>query len=322
MGTKKWTLGPAGANQFVMRTPDPEGRRPIQRLSEALLGRGCMTQNFTFAFRDENQLATFSARRVDVTMRKYLYTIALMYASGAQNPLIVVEGAKLQTGTGNSSRVNRGGVSYFVGHEAAHFGIGTFTLQGRAVSAVAQEELLALAQTKGVKPGDIPTEYEANGYLIVQAMVLDADTYVAPAFINRTEGLQEVTRQFYMLGLLPIVVPTSLAGLERTLVAGGERAIHLLAAHNRAVVKPMEERLLQLQAGTAKEFLQDSADTANFLFNGRERDLLTAMLAMVKNTSASGGEFHASIDLMKRRLPELAHDIAELADAARAERLV
>lgn len=321
MGKKKF-FGPDGPGKFTMESAGSAPRRPIQRLSEALLGRGSMDQNFTFAFRDENQLASFSARRVEITMRKYLYTISLLFAAGARSPLVVVEGAKLQTGTGNSSRVTRGGVSYFTGHEAAHFGIGTFTMQGRAVSTVSQEELLALAQANGVQPGDIPTAFEANGYLIVQAMVLDADTYVAPAFINRTEGLQEVTRQHYMHGLLPIIVPTTRAELERTLVTAGERAIHLLAAHNRAVVKPMEERLLQIQAGTAKEFLQDSADTANFLFNGRERDLLTAMLAMAKNTSPAGGEFHAAIDLMKRRLPEFAHDVAELAVAARAERVV
>jgi hypothetical protein len=317
---KKWTSGPTGPSRFVMRSSDPEGRRPILRLSEALLGRGSMTQNFTFAFRDERQLAEFSARRVDVTVRKYLYTIALLYAAGARGALVVVEGAKLQTGTGNSDRVKRGGVSYFTGHEAAHFGIGTFTLQGRAVSAVAQEQVLALALARGVAPGDIPTEFEANGYLVVQAMVLDADTYVAPAFINRTEGLQEVTRQHYMLGLLPIVVPGSRAELDRSLVQGGDRAIHLLAAHNRAVVRPMEVRLLQLQGGTAKEFLQDTADTANFLFGGQERNLLTAMIAMVRNTSPAGGEFHSAIDLMRRRLPELAHDLAELAEAARVER--
>jgi len=320
MGKRKFH-GPDGPGQSTMESAGAAARRPIQKLSEALLGRGSMDQQFTFAFRQENQLASFSARRVEVTMRKYLYTIALLYAADARGPLVVVEGAKLQTGTGNSSRVNRAGVSYMTGHEAAHFGIGTFTMQGRAVSTVAQEQVLAIAQAHGVKPSDIPTRFEANGYLVVQAMVLDADTYVAPAFINRTEGLQEVTRQHYMLGLLPILVPGSRAELERSLVTGGERAIHLLAAHNRAVVKPMEERLQQVLNGTAKEFLQDAADTANFLFNGQERDLLTAMIAMVKNTSSAGGEFHATIDLMKRRLPELAHDVAELADAAKAERV-
>jgi hypothetical protein len=321
-GTKKkrrtW-VGPDGPSNFLMQSAGPHARRPIQRLSEALLGRGAVDQDFTFAFREEGQLPRFTARRVDVTAAKFMYTIAILYAAGVRNPLLVVEGAKLQTGTGNSARVGRGGVSYLTGHEAAHFGIGTFTLQGQAVSEWAQERIRGLAASRRIGPADIPTKFEANGYLTVHALVHDADTYVAPAFFNRTEGLQEVARQHCMLGLLPVVIPETAERLEAILSAAGERVVTLLAASHRAVVKPIEARLRDLTTGTAKEFLQDPHDTANRVFNGRERDALTAMLDMVQGHGPAGAEYQGEIRAVRSRIFDRARDLAELAEAAREE---
>ena len=280
------------------------------------MGRGVVDQDFTFAFREDWQLPRFAARRVDVTAAKFMYAIAILYAAGEERPRLVVEGAKLQTGTGNSSRVTRQGVSYFTGHEAAHFGIGTFTLPEGAVSEWAQEHVRELAAAWGVGPADIPTEFEANGYLTVHALVFDADTFVAPAFFNRTEGLQEVARQHYMLGLLPVVIPETPEQLERTLTVAGERVVNLLAASPRAVLRPIEDRLREVTTGSGKEFLQDPNDKANLVFNGRERDALAAIRDMVKGVGPYAGEYRSEIEAVYRHVRDRAGDLAELAETA------
>ena len=208
---------------------------------------------------------------------------------------------------------------YLSGTEAAHFGIGTVTRMGEALSVQAARQVQIWRGTSGLPPGDPRAEFAAGGSLAGYGLAHDASTYLAPAFVNQAEGKQEAIKQPFMTGLLPLFVPASPGSLELSLNAVGTRVAEFLAEDPAAVIRPLNDRLDQLSRGSArvKEYVQHPSDTENLLFGGSERNLLESMRDAIQG---NGSSFHEQVGKVVNNIPILAQDLARSAEAARGER--
>ena len=243
--------------------------------------------------------------------------MAQCFALGEHYPLLVVEGARLQHGQGHSGWERTPGGLTFVGTEAAHFGIGTITQQGQALSWKTARDLDLRANSAGIAHPDIPTNFEASGQLISYGQVQDAWTYYAPAMVNRVEGRLEVPKQRFLRGVLPPWIPQDPSTLERVMNATGVRVAELMIS-NRAAITPILERLNQLRNNPAREFWQDPSDPdpGNILFGCRESKLLEAEKeAFGQSTSP----LHGKVDRIIRRVPERTRELVEMAEESLQE---
>jgi hypothetical protein len=271
-------------------------------------------------FAREAQLPEFMARRISVTVSKFMFAVAQVYTEGQWHAPLTVEGAKVQHGTGNSTRITGpAGVSYLSGTEAAHLGIGTVTRQGEALSVQAARQVQIWRATSGLPATDPRSAFPANGLLAGYGLAHDASTSLAPAFVNQAEGKQEAIKQPMMTGLLPMFIPSGPGALERALNAVGVRVAEFLAGDPAAVLQPLNNRLDLLARGGAgvREFLQHPSDVDNLLFGGSEWSLLEAMRDAIRTADSS---FHENMDRIINDVPIKAHDLAEDAEAAREER--
>jgi hypothetical protein len=317
MATKK-PPDPIQGPGFIMLPARSRSRRGILRAGQQLTGDAFTKPSFVFRFHHESQLPTYLAERIETTISKLLFTLGQCYAEGESSPQLLVQGARAQYGRGNSGFVYIGGVRYLTGVEAAHYGIGTITRPGGAVSLEGLRQIRDLARQRGIAPEDIESSFPANGRLVSYGLVQDGSTFIAPAYYNQTEGVQEKTRQIYMRGLLPLYVPQTPDALENQMNALGERFLNTLADNHRTVIQPIDDRLADLQHNPKiPEFLQARSDVHNLVFDGKEHVALDAM----KNEFQNGAsEFHVELQKVARDIPLKAADIAEWAEAAREER--
>src|SRR4051812_11078628 len=186
---------------FVTWSTASEGTRlGVVRIDQKVAGPEFTNPNFMIRFSREDELPGFMARRIDVTVAKIMFAVAQLYAEGGDRyaPL-TIEGAQLQHGQGNSVRRVIEGKTYLAGTEAAHFGIGTVTRMGEALSVQAARQVLVWRATSGLPEDDPRAQFGANGLLAAYGLAHDAATYLAPAFINRSEGVLETIKQALMI---------------------------------------------------------------------------------------------------------------------------
>jgi hypothetical protein len=300
---------------FQDRPPQAKGRQGVVRFGKLITGGRFASPNHLFRFSRESDLCDFLSRRIDITASKFMFAAAACYAEGMLNPRLFVEGAQVQHGRGHSGWRRHEGKTYLVGTEAAHFGVGTITRQGEAVSVSGARGLLALATREGIPKRGIPTSFEASSDLISYGLAQDASTYYAPAYINRAEGLLEVSLQHFLLGVLPVTIPDGGERLEGLLNATGNRVLEALTKH-KVAIRPMQDRLSSLEHHTgASEFVQDPSDVPNLIFGGGERPFLRAKIAAYQNA-----EFQGLIERVANRIFDRARELTELADRSRTER--
>jgi hypothetical protein len=325
-------------NGFILLPAPRKPRLGMARLFEHLTGS--VFDPPSFQLRHEGQLPAVMSERVDVTVSKVMNAVAQCYVEGfdfpllcaeagrglvpsqvlsagrAEFPSLYVEGARVQHGTGTSSREELGGKTYLLGTEAAHYGIGTLTLQGEAVSIQGGRQLFRLANRLGLSRKDIPEVFEASGLLVSRGLVCDGATFEAPAFFNQVEGLLEREQQMYLRSLVPTAIPKDAGGLEHLLGVLGDLVVHALTA-DRAVVRPIEDRLLALQRGQADGYRQHPDDVENQLFGGDESELLEEKKAEYQDADS---RFYDLIEQIRQAIPRKAREEAELAEASKEER--
>jgi hypothetical protein len=300
---------------FVMWAPDRR-RAPVVRALSQLTGPATSSQDFAFRFSQASQLPTYMTRRIDATVAKFMFAVAESYVRGLSAPLLTVGGALVQYGTGNSQGRWLNDQWYLQGTEAAHFGIGTITLQSDAVSIAGLKRVRELARQKGIERKNIHTALEANGQLVAYGLVNDAATFLAPAYFNQTEGVQERTKQEMMRGLLGIPVPHTANELEVLLSRTGERVIDFLVAKRKVAIAPIDERLQLIQRGVNKEYKQDPDDIFNLVFSGEEHRALEAMRSQLADAQS---ELQSGVAGIERNISLRAQWLAELAEAAKEE---
>lgn len=308
--------GPDG--RFVTYGASPKGRLGVVRLGRTLIGREFSNPNHAFRLARESDLPEFLARRIEVTVAKFQYALAQCFALGDTNPLLIVEGARLQHGQGHSSVRADGNRTLYSGTEAAHYGIGTITRQGDALSIHSAQRLLDRAAEQQVARREIAATHEASGRLIAFGMVQDASTYVAPAMINRVEGMLEAEKQRYLLGALWPFVPTDPARLLLVMNASATRVAELLMGQS-AVLRPIEQRLTEIRHNpTARELWQDPGDpdSGNRIFGNRESEFLEATREQV---GGSNSALQEKAEAIVRRIPERSEELLNLAIASQEE---
>ena len=283
-------------------------------------GSSFSAQNFRFSFADEAQLGDFLSMRISVTIAKFMFAVAQLYAEGTPSFPLSVLGAKLQDGTG-SSRTIKGadGRSYLCGIEAAHFGIGTVTRCGEALSWNAARQVEVWRKTSGFDRKDVHA-FEANGQLAAYGLAHDASTYYAPAFLNRSEGKLEEALQPEMTPFLPQLVPNNPAKLTLALNAIGEGIVAFLVGSTAAALRPLNERLelLNQRGSGAREFLQDPSDVKNLLFKGSEREYLEKLRHFIRGGNE---EFNTRVARLMMDIPLRSSELAGIAQTARQERV-
>jgi hypothetical protein len=304
---------------FVTWSKVREGTRlGVVRVGREVAGSGFTNPNFTLRLGRENELPFFMGRRIDVTVSKLMYAAAQLFAEGRSYAPLAIEGAKVQHGRGNSAWRRIGGKSYLTGTDAAHYGIGTVTRMGEALSVQAARHILVWKATPNLPEDDPRAEFPASGLLAGYGLAHDASTYLAPAFINQAEGALEDAKHPLLVPFLPLVIPRSPEELERTLVATGVRLAEFLAEDPEAVIRPLNDRLSVLRQNIgANEYLQDPADVDNALFGGAERNLLEAMRGAIQDP---GSEFHDRVESVVKDVPLRAQELTELAVMSREER--
>lgn len=303
-------------DSFVMWSSD-QRRAPVVQALTQLAGPASCSQDFAFRFSQESQLASYMTRRIDATVAKFMYAVAESYVRGLTAPILTVGGALVQHGGGNSSRRPFNGESHLVGTEAAHFGIGTITLHSDAISIAGLNRVRDLAQTRAIPLGNVHSQLPANGQLVAFGLVNDAATFLAPAFFNQTEGVQERTKQHLMRGLMGIPVPHTPEQLEGLLTMTGERVVHFLVEQRKVAIDPIDERLAAIQRGTTvKEYKQHPEDFGNLVFSGLEHTALEAMRAQAGDAHS---ELLAGVGQVDRAIPQRAQWLAGLAEEAKEE---
>jgi hypothetical protein len=296
----------------------PAGRQSVATAVGQLLGPNAFdASQAAFRLAHEEQFGWFMSQRIDVTVAKFMHAIAQCYAAGAQEPRLFVEGARLQQGAGHSAWLRVGDKAYLRGTQAAHFGIGTLTRQGTAVSALGLRQLHAAAQASGVGATEIHEAFPASSQLVAYGLGHDAVTYFAPAFVNQTEGLLERSKQLYLRGLLPGDIPNTLQRLQSLLTLVGERVVYFLTENEKVVIRPIDERLLQLSHHGYSEYRQYPGDIENLMFGGQEQRLLEALKSEAQD---AGSEFRRAIESVARWINSRAADLAQLAEQSREER--
>jgi hypothetical protein len=310
--------GPNGG--FVMRDKPSGARLGVLQTGRQVAGPGFSNPNFSFKLATEDQLPEFMALRIATTSKKFMFAGAQEYAEGGRSVPITVEGAKLQHGTGHSySSKGTDGRTYYFGIEAAHFGIGTVTRCGEALSSSASFQVHVWRTTSGFAANDSDA-FAANGRLAGFGLAHDASTYYAPAFINQSEGKLEKKLQPEMTRLLPSHILDGASRLELALSATGQQVVQFFAGSKAAVLlRVLNERLddITRAGGKANELLQSPSDVANFLFKGSERNLLEHMRDAILGVD---GRFLSRVDQIVKDIPVTAHELAEIAEAARDER--
>ncbi|WP_165248182.1 hypothetical protein [Paludisphaera soli] len=296
---------------------NPRGRMGVVALGRLVAGPAFNNPNFLFRLAREDALAYFLGRRAGETIAKFQYALAQAFVLGERQPLLSVEGALLQHGKGHSSARMEDGKRYLSGTEAAHFGVGTITQRGEAYSVRSTRRMLLAARSAGVAGGDFPTRIGAGADLATMGLVHDAATYYAPAMINRAEGLLEGPKQSLLRGALPVVVAADPSGLESQIITISFQALEVLTG-GAGGIGPIQERLRAIRGGFGKEIFQDprDPDPGNRLFGLREATFLEATLAAYQDP---GGAFARELEGVARRIPEQAHDMAQLAVQAREE---
>jgi hypothetical protein len=303
-------------NGFVMWSSD--GRRaPVVQALSHLTGRGTGNQDYAFRFSQASQLPSYMSRRVDATVAKFMYAVTESYVRGMAAPLLTVGGALVQHGSGNSSGRWLNNKWYLQGTEAAHFGIGTLTLHSDAVSIAGLKRVRDVATAHGIQYPDIHSELSANGQLVAYGLVNDAATFLAPAYFNQTEGVQERRKQHLMHGLLDVAVPRGGEQLEAQLIRTGDRVVNFLVEKRAVAIDPIDDRLTAIRRGRdVNEYKQDPDDRLNLVFSGEEHLALEAMRAQL---TARQGELFANIGQIERAIPQRAQWLVELAEEAKAE---
>ena len=197
----------------AMIGPWTGGRLDVAQVGNLVFGGSFGSVNHKFSFASEGNLVDFLKGRIGTTARKMALAAAHRWIDGQPYPL-VVEGAALQDNRGRSSSTTQGDRVFWKGHEAAHFGIGTVTSGGEALSIQAARGYLHLKADVAPGGGPLPESVEARGDLVRFALVYDGQTYWAPTFVNRTEGGLERILQPQMSVLIPSHIPPSVDLLE------------------------------------------------------------------------------------------------------------
>jgi hypothetical protein len=244
-------------------------------------------------------------RRVEMTVSKFQFAMAQAFAFGETNPLFIVEGAKVQTGAGHSSSRKENNLRYLRGNEAAHFGIGTITQQGDAVSVRAARKLILLSNQFGSLATD-PRITRAGGDLVSLGLARDAATFYAPAMVNRSEGILEVRMQQLLLGLLPAYIPQDPDELKAMMDWKSAQIIDLLSG-KKGGIDPIDNRLRAIRDG-ATEFLQDplDPDPGNRLFGLKESDFLDQRRDEITDPNS---DFHGRNDSTRNDIPRRTEDL-------------
>ena len=125
-------LGPG----FLMFDRPKSSPRSVSPEFRAVSGQEFLVPNSgVVKFASEGQLADILAARIDVTVGKYMFAVAQLFAEGGPSLPVTVEGAKLTYTTGHSSIVSgANGETFFSGIQQAHYGISTVTRNGEALN--------------------------------------------------------------------------------------------------------------------------------------------------------------------------------------------
>ena len=260
-------------------------------------------------FSSEEQLPDHFAARILATTRKRMAVVAMLYALDEDGHGLRVNGASLRDFGGSSSVQRIDGKPHQSGTHAAHICIGEWSIRGKDVSEAPLRELQA----------DLGSLYQKDNLRRLTAYLRahGAMSEFVPAFMNLSSGLIETNAIHYMKGLLPVLVSADENSLSRQLDLEGQRMLDTLVNKRVTLVRPIEERLMLIEAGRAQEHLQNPADTDNLPFEGRESVFLESLRGEIKDPQ---GKFAAMIESFSRDLPHLAEEFAEIAAAAREER--
>jgi hypothetical protein len=293
-------------NGFIMFEPARKGRGGVVRAGVQLIGADFYRPNFAFKIADEAQLPDYLSTRVDYTVKKVMHAVAQCYAEGVNHPRFLVEGARLQYGRGRSRRQDRDGKSYLWGTQAGHFGIGTVTRQGQAVSKEGLQLLRRIAKERGASLEDIATELRSMSELVSRGMVLDGDTCIQSACLNQGDGQVEPFEQKALRTIMPNYIPSRIEQVQTLMIETGARVIDIVPL---AAKKGIRDFLAEVLRNPAVEILQDPHDVHNLQFKGIGSNYLEAQTSCLDSC----------VNKPAQAIPTYAEGLAELAEAARGE---
>jgi hypothetical protein len=273
--------------------------------------------SFSLRFVREGDLSRFMGLRVWTTVSKFQFAASQLYAEGPHGIPASVRGAHLQDLQGSSS-FSKGpdGKVYYTGIEAAHFGMGTVTRCGEALSESAARQVRLWRTQHGAAEND-PEAFAMSGLLAGYGLAHDTSTYFAPTFINRSEGKLETALQPELSKLLPKLPAVNAGALELMLNKVGQDVIDLCAGNGSTLVRIIDRRLDGLAKGSLKEVLQSPSDPDNCPFKGKERNFLEQMRDGLKT---GDNRFVEEISAVARQTPHTASGLTEMAEGARQER--
>ena len=212
-----------GPNQgFAMWSPPTGARLGVVQLGRDVAGSGFSSPNFSFRFSREGDLPDFMARRISVTVSKFMFAVAQLYVEGGLFAPVTVEG---RTGPARQGQLlpdhgpGRQGVP--VGDRGGPLRDRDGDPAGRGAQRAGGPPGPGSGGRRPASPPATPAEFAANGSLAGYGLAHDASTYLAPAFVNQAEGKQEAFKQPLMTGLLPLFIPDGPGSLELALNAVG-----------------------------------------------------------------------------------------------------
>jgi hypothetical protein len=312
---KNLQFGPNGS--FVHWRSPSDGRRKAMPRGRTMTGPTFTRPSFSLRFVREGDMSRFMGLRVWTTVSKFQFAASQLYAEGPHSIPARVRGAHLQDLHGGSDFV-RGpdGKVYYTGIEAAHYGMGTITRCGEALSESAARQVRLWRSQHGAAENDADS-FARNGQLAGYGLAHDTSTYYAPTFINRSEGKLETALQPELSKLLPQLPAVNAGSLELMLNKVAWDVIDLCAGSKSTLVRIIDNRLAGLARGDLKELLQSSSDPDNYLFKGSERNFLEEMRDDLKNGDS---RLQKELSSVVKQTRQAASDLTEVAEGAKAER--
>ena len=291
--------------------------RNVDKIIAQMSARGTIPANNWLVFADERKLADFTKRRVRTTISKFMASIAVAYAFRSETPRLVVGGARDQYLTGNSGHVMIDGRSHLRGTQAAHFAIGTLWRGSDSIAREAYNSMTRTMKEKGEGNNSrLHDALPASSKLVKLLLAYDASTYQAPAFINQSDGVLEVVKQHFMLGLMPTSIPSDQKGLQLDLRVMGNRLIWFFL-NRRINVAPIDKRLRDFKSGAAKAYLQDPGDLESLLLYGGDEEVYLGESR--DKLSNSNSDVTTEITSLGCDTHHSAEEFSQLAEAAREE---
>lgn len=297
-------------NVALMRSPSLVLDRAVHSRAGVIriLGQaGQDSPDHVLCYTEPERIGEHLAQRQVVTLMQAAVSHVVLHVIDREPSRMRVQGARVQDRHGRSFSQMIGGVRYFTGREQGHRGMGTRTLDAEALSARFLRWILKVRED----PDDMPASKKLANYFVG----LDAGTESVPAFFNRSFGTAIEGGVIQALGeVVPLATPGG-GVTARSVNFEVHRAYEVLSKPE-TMVKPVAKRLLDIKHGRAKPFLQNPADTANLVFEGREPLLLEATYEEIQSVD---GQFSQFMSAFMRDLPERMENLVQIAAAAREE---